>query len=138
MGIVVEFHPFAEPLLGYYFAEAPLPPTVGLRSDLPANERLMRCVLAEELGHHFTSAGEHVAMPYRTYLGRVLLGRAEKRALAWAAEVLMPRETLGEVMGQAHSVQEAAEAYWVTPGFVRAALEMSAARVVPASRQAIS
>jgi len=123
-GVIVEFHPFAEPLLGYYFAEPPLPPTIGLNATLPTNERLMRCVLAEELGHHYTSIGDHVATPYRTYLGRVLLGRTEKRALAWAAEALMPSVSLGEALGQAHSIQEVAEAYWVTPGFVRAVLEL--------------
>ena len=93
--------------------------------------------MAEELGHHFTSAGEHVAMPYKTYLGRVLLGRAERRALACAAEVLMPRETLPEVLGQAFSVQEVAEAYWVTPGFVRAAFTMPQYRMTVGTRVAV-
>lgn len=121
-GIAVEFHPLPEPLLGHYFAEPGMRPVITLAPELEHREALMRCVLAEELGHHFTCAGEYLVSPYRSYMGRVLLSRVEKRALRWAANLLVPLMEL--ISFKWHSLCDIAEAYNVTPTFLRAVLAL--------------
>lgn len=118
-GIAVEFHRLPRPLLGFYFAEPGIAPAITLSPALEHRPALMRCVFAEELGHHFTSAGDMLFAPYRSYMGRVLLSKAEKRALRWAAEVLIPPIELLRVMGQ-EGVESLTEHFAVTPTFVRA------------------
>lgn len=138
----MEFHDFAAPVLGLY-TTAPGLPIIGLCNGLLTHERLLRCVLAEELGHHHALDGHHVAMPYASYMGRVILGRAEKRALAWAGQALMPElQSVREVKGGA-GVDDLADAFMVTPTFIRAVAELPTytaalgrARVVGARREA--
>jgi len=63
-------------------------------------------------------------MPYKTYLGRVLLGRAEKRALAWAGQALMPELEVVDELRRGAGVEDLAEEFGVTPAFVRAVLQL--------------
>jgi hypothetical protein len=55
--IAVEFFDFIPPVRGIYFTEEYLPPIIGLDNSLPHDTPLLRCILAEELGHHFTTVG---------------------------------------------------------------------------------
>jgi hypothetical protein len=57
-GIIIEWSDFAAPLEAVYSAMLGLPPLIRLAKSLEkAPLTYLRCVLAEELGHHFTSLG---------------------------------------------------------------------------------
>jgi Zn-dependent peptidase ImmA (M78 family) len=53
-----------------------------------------RSVLAEELGHHFTSSGETHPQTGMAYYNRIQHDRIESRATKWAADFLIPTELL--------------------------------------------
>jgi len=122
--IEISHHAFAHPILALYFAASDVPPQIGLHTCLSSHLRLLRCVLAEELGHHFTSVGDHVATPYQSYMGKVLLGRTEKRALLWAGQALMPEAGVIRQVRQGAGVEGLADEFYVTPTFVRALLQL--------------
>ncbi|MEK5331511.1 ImmA/IrrE family metallo-endopeptidase [Lysinibacillus sp. FSL W8-0992] len=93
-GIVVERWDFPKPLEAVYFFEPGLPPTIGLAERIRYDSPLFRCILAEELGHYFTTANNSIANPSMTYRERLSIGKVEYKAMKWAAETLIPIEYL--------------------------------------------
>ena len=56
-GINIEWWNFTPPLEAIYCAIPNLPPIIGLSYMLKRSSRAyLRCILAEELGHHFTTS----------------------------------------------------------------------------------
>ena len=88
--IIVEFFNFAQPLEGIYIVNSDLPIVIGLNSSLKNNTPLLRSVMAEELGHHFTSVGSCVPQQFYNYNYRCRINKCEYKALKWAALYLIP------------------------------------------------
>lgn len=103
-GIVVEHWDFPKPLDAVYFFEPGLPPTIGIAERIRLESPLFRCILAEELGHYFTTASNSIANPSMTYRERLSVGKVEYKAMKWAAETLIPIQHLKEAILQ--------EKYW--------------------------
>lgn len=95
-GIKVEYWNFEPPLEGIYVAIPDLPPVIGISNRLFECSPRFRCVLAEELGHHFTTAGDALPKKLFHYRDRLTVSQVEYRALRWAAEHLMPEDQLGQ------------------------------------------
>jgi len=94
-GIIIEWWDFEPPLEAVYWAAPKLPPVIGLANSLDyAPRAYFRCVLAEELGHHFTTVGCRIPRTYFHYRDRMEVSRAEYRALRWAAQWLIPLDKL--------------------------------------------
>lgn len=89
-GVVVEYWDFQPPLEAVYWAYPGLPPVIGLARSLFENRAHFRCVMAEELGHHFTSVGKAIYGTFFHYRDRLEVSRIEHRAMRWAALHLMP------------------------------------------------
>jgi Zn-dependent peptidase ImmA (M78 family) len=76
------------------------------------------CLLAEELGHHFTSVGNTVIHPDPT-----TLSRSEERALRFAVERLLPLDRVTVALSKApRSLHELAEDLGVTVDLLRHAM----------------
>lgn len=119
-GIKVEYFDFAPPVNGLYWAEEGLPPVIGLDRSLSSNTPLLRCVLAEELGHHFTTVGDRIPKTYYSQSDRLLVSKAEYKALRWAAIYLMPRPELYNAFDNGIiSTWELADYFNVTEDMVR-------------------
>lgn len=73
---------------GIYFKASDLYPIIGINKNLINNSKKYISVLAEELGHHFTSIGNLVSecITYREKLNK---SKQEKRARIWAANFLI-------------------------------------------------
>jgi len=97
-GICVEYWDFAPPLEAVYWVLPGLPPTIGLSRNLFSSWAHFRTVLAEELGHHFTSARDGLPKTFFHYRDRLKVKREEYRALKWAANFLIPRDKLREAV----------------------------------------
>lgn len=65
-----------------------------INNSLTMGEPLYRSVLAEELGHYFTSVGKHVPKKIMTYTNRINYDRCEYRALKWASNYLIKTHSL--------------------------------------------
>jgi len=97
-----------------------------LSSDNQSNIMLNQClaegtseyrsILAEELGHYFTSVGETPSLSDMPYCDKVQRDRTELKAMRWAADFLIPTELLLSRIEDClvSSLQELADAFLVT------------------------
>lgn len=119
-GINVEYHSFRKPVLGLYTHIPYMPPVIGLDTMLNANRRLQRCVMAEELGHHFTSSGERIAKRHYSTQDRLSIDKTEYKALRWAANYLIPENDLLDALKEGlYEVWELADHFEVTEDMMR-------------------
>jgi Zn-dependent peptidase ImmA (M78 family) len=93
-GIIVEFWDFKPPLEAVYRAAPGFPSVIGISNSLlqRRGRAYFRCVFAEELGHHFTTAGIVIPVTYFHYADRLAVSKAEYLAQKWAALFLMPSD----------------------------------------------
>lgn len=118
--IAVRWWKFVPPIQAVYWAPPDFPPLIGLNWSLSRCTRLLRSVLAEELGHHFTSAGVFVARPHLSYAERLWVSKEERRAFKWAALYLMPEKKLTWALRSGFvEIWELAEYFGVTEEMVR-------------------
>jgi hypothetical protein len=116
--IAVEFFNFIPPVRGIYFTEECLPPIIGLDNSLPHDTPLLRCILAEELGHHFTTVGCYIPREFYNYSDRLHISKIEFKAMRWAAEHLVPENDLLDVIGSGlYEPWEIAEHFTITEDF---------------------
>jgi hypothetical protein len=121
-GIIVEFWDFKPPLEAVYRVMPGFPPVIGLSNSLldRRGRAYFRCVFAEELGHHFTTAGNAIPVTYFHYADRLAVSKAEYLAQKWAALFLMPLDDV--VYAVRHGIREVwdfAEYFDVTEDMVR-------------------
>lgn len=86
--IIIEYVDFSPTIQGIYYKADGYLPIIGINENIVSNRKLFACVLAEELGHHFTSIGDSSA-EYYSLVGRINLNRTELAALKWATEYLL-------------------------------------------------
>lgn len=91
-------------------------PLIALHSALRTDERLLRCVLAEEIGHHLTGAGNYM-IGYNQNT-RVWMDKAEYMAMKWAVDYLVPEDRFVLRVGR-YRIHELADIFYVTEDFVR-------------------
>jgi len=96
--IAVEYMKLTAPTLGFYYQDETCHPIIGLDYSLHSHYRLHRCVMAEELGHHFTSAGTKIARRHHSTQDRLTIDKIEYKALRWAANYLVPEDDLLDVI----------------------------------------
>lgn len=111
------------PFLGLYDSRPDELPVILLHNDLKNNCRLLKCILAEELGHHFTAVGSTLAFARSTKAFSYI--EQEQRAILWAVEYLVPLEKLAEAIDAgAFLPSELAEHLDVTERFMGTALKL--------------
>lgn len=124
-GIEVDYWDFAPPLEAVYWSHPSLPPVIGLGKHLFSSRARFRCVLAEELGHHFTTVGNAVPLTFYHYSDRLRVTRAEYRALKWAAYYLLPFDKLKKAFSDGVLLSwELAEYFNVTEQMVKFRLRL--------------
>lgn len=97
-GVVIERWPLTPPLEAVYIKEPCLPPIIAMSSFIAEDSPKYRTVLAHELGHHFTTAGDVLPCKMYSYEDRLDQTRAEHRANKWAAEYLIPWDKLAAAL----------------------------------------
>jgi len=65
-----------------------------LNSIITSDYKLHRCILAEELGHHFTSVGKSIYPAANFPFWQSYQSKQELKALKWSANQLIPFSTL--------------------------------------------
>jgi len=116
-GIAIEWYKFKCGILGHYDRDPDLIcPVITLSCHLQRDERLLRCVFAEELGHHFTSVGKLVSAACDAERQR--LSRSEYRAVKYGVELMIPLDEFCAHVGH-RTLDEIADIFFVTKDFVR-------------------
>lgn len=124
-GIGVEFWDFKPPLEGVYLAHENIPPYIGIAKSVREDEKRMRCILAEELGHHFTSVGSAIPTKIFFYSNRVWTSRVEYRAMKWASQFLLPLSHIRTAFNKGlFQPWEIADYFGVTPNFAKFRLRL--------------
>lgn len=93
--ILVDYFILPADLLGVYYRTKNMPPVILLHSKLKDNRRLLRCVFAEEIGHHFTTGCNLMAF---ARISRHAALKYEEQAQWWATKHLIPFNELTEVV----------------------------------------
>jgi Zn-dependent peptidase ImmA (M78 family) len=117
--ILVEKFDFAPPLRGIYMCQPDSRPIIGL--DVKLNSVVEeRSIMAEELGHHFTSVGYCVNRQFYNYSTRLHISKIEYKALRWAANYLISDDDLLDAFKDGiDGISSLAEYFMVVPEIVR-------------------
>jgi Zn-dependent peptidase ImmA (M78 family) len=117
--VAIEYKRIKSSINGMYCHIPDCQPVIYLSLRLHSNRKLHRCVLAEELGHHFTSSGERIAKKYHSTQDRLSIDKCEYKALRWAAYHLIPENNLLDVIKEGlYEIWELAEEFDVTEEFM--------------------
>lgn len=120
-GILVRYADLPADILGAYYRRTP-DTVILLHTKLRSNRRLNRCILAEELGHHFTTGRNVVAF---ARAGKYHTQKIERLAAWWATQCLVPFSLLSmAVLRGARTTFELAEHFDVTERFMAACLRL--------------
>lgn len=126
-GITIVYWDFEAPVEAMYWCPKGVP-VIGLSNSLQKDPVPLRCILAEELGHHFTSVGV-APRPHYRYRDRLQVSRTEHRALCWAANFLLPADKLVQAIRKGiRYIYELAEHFRVTEEIIRTRFKMLSIR----------
>jgi Zn-dependent peptidase ImmA (M78 family) len=117
--IAITLAPLPRKILGFYsFSDSR--PQIVMNHNLCEWDPDFRSVLAEELGHHFTSVHETHPQTGMTYYDRVQHDRIESKAMRWASDFLIPTEQLLCTIEDCSvsCIQELADSFQVTVEFI--------------------
>lgn len=114
-GIITIEYPLVHPLLGIYLCNSDTSPVIGLSTSIETTAE-KRCIMAEELGHHFTTVGTCISSKeFYHYSALNPISKVEYKAMRWAAEYLVPENDLLDVIGSGlYEPWELAEHFMIT------------------------
>lgn len=100
----------------YVSAEGLKKACIVLDTSLLTKEKLQRCVLAHELGHHFKTVG--ISISATTVQPYYIPAKAEALADNWALDFLVPQDELKEKIEKKYTVDDLADFFYVEKEFV--------------------
>lgn len=104
---------------GIYFKVPGLSPTIGIHKNIVSDTKKYISILAEELGHHFTSIGD-LSVECITYTQKLNRSKQEKRARIWAASYLISDEEInGAILQNICSIYELSIHFNVTEEIIK-------------------
>ena len=107
-GIVIEYVTLESGILGFYFKDKGMPHIIGLNKTI-LNDKMKHIeVLAEELGHYYTTCGNFTT-PLLHYRDRIELNRCEVKALRWACNYLISDKDVLSLSSQTNNYYEMSE-----------------------------
>lgn len=100
-----------------------------INNNIVDNSALHKSVIAEELGHYYTSTRKNIPYQSTSYSEQISIDKEELRALRWAADFLMPTDELIEDINSVgfSSYDDLCEIYDVTPQLAKTKIEHMAA-----------
>ncbi len=115
-GIKVKWHDFGNVHGLYLSTPSMTAPVIALSNSLHTNERLLRCVLSHELGHHFETVGHHAIAtsgPESVYATK-----NEIAATKWAVNLMIDTYAFLDCVKDGMDKQNLANYFYVLPEFV--------------------
>jgi Zn-dependent peptidase ImmA (M78 family) len=101
-------------LKGIYFSIPEVPPTIGIDKSIVSYSFMYISVLAEELGHHFTTSG-NLLNDCNNYSEELQKNKKEQNAKLWAANLLISDEEFVHALNSCiSSISSMAEYFNVT------------------------
>lgn len=115
-GIKISYYNMPKPYLGMYLNDYGFP-IIMLDHSLKDQPALHRCILAEEIGHHFTGIGQNIHYSAIVPFWKYKMIKCEFKALKWSATNLIPYNKLLHAYYKEglQEITELAEYFNVTP-----------------------
>jgi len=123
---LIENAPLPESFLGLYYSAPKHIPLIFLSKEIYGQRKLERCVLAEELGHHFTTPqGDYLPRKNSDSETKAKIDKVEYEAFRWAALFLISQHKLDEALLSLESVCDLADYFDVTEEFMKFRLDLN-------------
>lgn len=107
-GIIIEYATLKSGILGFYFKDENTPHIIALNKTI-LNDKMKHIeVLAEELGHYYTTCGNFTGSLLH-YRDRIELNKCEIKALRWACNYLIKDEDIIKLSYQGYNHYEISE-----------------------------
>ncbi len=106
----------------YIHAPGAYKPVIALSNTLHTQERKLRCVLAHELGHHFTTSGHYIIAANST--SSIYATKNENLATKWAVNLLIPTDIFLECIKNNMNAYELCNYFYVLPEFINVKSEL--------------
>jgi Zn-dependent peptidase ImmA (M78 family) len=116
-GIAIEWRDMHHVQGIYIHAPGAYKPVIALSNTLHTQERKLRCVLAHELGHHFTTSGHYIIAANST--SSVYATKHENLATKWAVNLLIPTDVFLQCIKDGMRAPCLVDYFYVTYDFVR-------------------
>lgn len=97
--IILEYHNLPNDVLGIYHGDENFDLII-INRYIEGNEMLHRIILAEELGHYFTTIGNNIPKKYIKKRGRLNIDICEQKAMRWSLNYLVPTKALIDYINQ--------------------------------------
>lgn len=115
-GIKIEWHDF-DTLHGLYLSTPAMSsPVIALSNSLNADERLLRCVLSHELGHHFETTGHYIIAANNP--NSVYATKNENSATKWAVNLMINTYTYLDLIKDGMDKYQLADYFYVSQEFI--------------------
>lgn len=116
-GIAIEWRDLQHIKGIYTYTPEMSKPVIILSKALQTKERILRCVLAHELGHHFATAGHHTIAASST--SSVYRTKNERLATKWAVNLLVPTDNFIHCAKHGMNEHDLCNYFYVLPEFIR-------------------
>lgn len=114
-----DFCNIPENIQGLYLYHKQIGPLIILDKQIQHSRRLHKCVLAEEIGHFYTSPRTNLLVSYTSVNLQVIESQDERKAIQWATDFLIPDHELIKALEKGYrSCFELAEYFDVTESFM--------------------
>lgn len=121
-GIAIEWRDMHHVQGIYLYTPGVYKPVIALSNTLHTQERKLRCVLAHELGHHFTTSGHYIIAANST--SSIYATKNENLATKWAVNLLIPTDIFLECIKNNMNAYELCNYFYVLPEFINVKSEL--------------
>ena len=121
-GIAIEWREMHHVQGIYIHAPGAYKPVIALSNTLHTQERKLRCALAHELGHHFTTSGHYIIAANST--SSIYATKHENLATKWAVNLMIDTYIFLECLKDGMDKQELADYFYVLPEFINVKSEL--------------
>jgi len=117
--IILEYQYLPEHLIGIYHGNSKIDLII-INQYITDNEIQHRIILAEELGHYFTTIGNNTPKKYYKYSDRLKVDKCEEKAMRWATNYLVPDQQLIDLISSTGkpSIDDCCTRFEVTEDFM--------------------
>ena len=116
-GIAIEWRDMHHVQGIYLYTPGAYKPVIALSNTLHTQERKLRCVLAHELGHHYTTSGHYIIAANST--SSIYATKHENLATKWAVEHLIPTDVFFQCIVDGMDGQDLADYFFVTHDYIK-------------------
>lgn len=121
-GIAIEWRDLQHIKGIYTYTPEMSKPVIILSKALQTKERILRCVLAHELGHHFATAGHHTIAASST--SSIYATKHEHLATNWAVNLLIPTDAFFDCIRNGMNDHELCSYFRVLPEYTARKAEL--------------